>query len=356
MRILVTGNHGYIGYIMTHDLLKKGHEVVGYDYNYFPEEIFGRADTFESSKHVSKQIEKDVRLIADDDFRDIDAVIHFAGLVDDPDGRIWPEIQMDINHFATLELAIRARRNGVKRFIFASSTSVYGVKGDELLDETSSAEPVTWYAKSKLYSERALLDLGSDDFAVTCFRNATCFGVSPRMRVNMVLNALAGSAYTEGTIKVVGDGMNWRPVVHIEDVSGAYIKSLESDVSKSANQIFTVGCSSYRINELADAVLARLPNATIEHGKQGNDVRSYNVSFDKINRVLGFKAKWSIKDGVNELVDAYEKFGMTKEKIQEPRFWSTKYYKHLIDSNSVDNKLRWLDESKKPASLVGGKS
>jgi nucleoside-diphosphate-sugar epimerase len=339
MRCLVTGNHGYIGYIMVHDLLKSGHEVVGYDCNYFPEEVFGRGDTFESSKGI-RQITKDIRDISDADFKGIDAVIHLAGLVDDPDGRIWPDIQMDINYLSTLELAIKARRNGVKRFIFASSTSVYGIKGDELLDEESSAEPVTWYAKSKLYSEYALSKMISEDFAVTCMRNATCFGISPRMRVNMVLNCLAGFAYTEGKVNVVGDGMNWRPVVHIEDVARAYIDVLAADPSKVSGQVFGVGCGSYRINELAEAVKEALPNSVIVHGDRGNDNRSYRVSFEKMEKVLGFKTKYSIRDGIKELIKGYEEFGLTKEKFQEDRFWSTKYYKSLTDSGKVDRNLR----------------
>lgn len=341
MRCLVTGNHGYMGYIMTHELLKNGHEVVGYDCNYFPGKVFGRKDAFESSKGIA-QITKDIRDISDEDFKDIDAVIHLAGLVDDPEGKIRPSVQVDINYLATLEIAGKAKSNGVKRFVFSSSTSVYGVKGDEILDEGSPAEPVTHYAKSKLHSEAALLNMASDDFAVTCTRNATCFGISPRMRINMLLNALTGSAYTEGKMRVEGDGMNWRPVVHIGDVARAYNTILAADQSKVSGQVFAVGCGSYRINDLAEAVKEELPSSTIEHVEKGSDRRSYRVSFEKIGRALGFKPKYSIKDGIKELLKGYEEFGLTKDNIDDKGFWPAKHYKHLIDSGKVDGDLRLI--------------
>jgi len=341
MRCLVTGNHGFIGYIMTHELLKNGHEVVGYDYDYFPKETFGRPDTFESSKGI-KQITKDVRDISSEDLKGIDAVIHLAGLPNDTAGDVIPDITMDINYLSTMELAIRAKRSGVKRFLFSSTASVYGAQeGDILIDEESKPNPITHYGISKFYSEIALLNMNSENFAVTCMRNTTCYGVSPRMRFDMVLNTFVGTAYTEKKLKMLNDGMIWRPLVHIEDVAAAFNIVLKTDVSKVAGQRFIIGSETQRIIDLAKTVKEFIPEAVIEYENNNRDPRSYRLNCEKAKKVLGFVPKRSIKDGIKELLAAYDDFKLTKEKFDDKRFWAAKYYRYLVNSGQVDNNLRW---------------
>jgi len=343
MRCLVTGNHGFIGYILTNHLLKAGYDVVGYDCDYFPISCFGRKDTFDASKKI-KQISKDIRDINKEDLKGVDAVIHLAALPNDPACDLNPFLADDINYLATVQLATAARRAGVKRFIYASSCSVFGVKGNEIINEEDSPAPLTPYGFSKLKSEIALKGMNSSDFTVTLMRNATCFGVSPRMRFDMVLNNLMGYAFTEGNVKILSDGTSWRPIVHIEDVAEAYKLTLEAPKTDVASQVFAVGGENYQVKDIAEIVRTNIPKSAVEYAKGGQkDLRSYRVNFNKIEKILGFKMKWTTDKGCKELLKAYKEFRLDKENFQDKWFWAGKAFKYLIASGKVDKNLRLKD-------------
>ncbi len=347
MRCLVTGNHGYIGYILADELVKAGYEVTGYDYDYFSDNSFGRKDALKSSGRI-KQISKDLREIKESDFEGIDAVIHLAALPNDPACDLAPEVTYDINYLATLQAAIAAKRAGVKRFIYASSCSVFGVKGDELINEGDRPSPITAYGLSKMYAENALLQMNSRDFTVTCMRNATCYGVSPRMRFDMVLNNLVGYAYTEGRIRVLSDGTSWRPIVHIEDVAGAYIAALKAPESDISGQIFAVGSENFTVNEIAQIVAEVVPGSEIAHNPNAQkDWRSYRVSFNKMIRVLGYRPKWTAKKGAEELYKAYKEFGLTKENFQNEQFWAGKHFKSMVNERIIDKDFEFTKKRPK---------
>lgn len=341
MRCLVTGNHGYIGHILVHELLKKGHEVVGYDWDYFPRDCFGRRDAFESSKQI-KQIIKDLRDIKSEDLKGFDTIIHLAALPNDPACDLNAALTTEINHLTTLKLALAAKRAGVKRFVFASSCAVYGIKGDNTSDETNIPNPITIYGKSKVNSEIALKKLNSRKFTVVSLRNATCYGVSPRMRFDMILHGLLGLAFTEGRINMhLSDGTAWRPMIHLEDLAQAYISVIEAPHDLVAGQIFNVGSENYRVIDIAEIAKKAVPNSTIaKFSEAPKDLRSYKCSFNKIKNVLNFKPKWTTEKGAQEIYRAFKEFGLTKELYLDKIFWAGKYYKYLIDKRLVDSNLR----------------
>lgn len=346
MRCLVTGNHGYIGSIMSNGLIKNGYDVVGYDCDYFPSEIFGREDAFKSRSKI-RQISKDIRDVSEKDMKGIDAVIHLAALPNDPACDLNPAVTYDINYLATLQLAIAAKRAGVKKFIYASSCSVFGVKGEEIINEGDRPSPITPYGVSKLNSEISLLQMNSDDFAVICMRNATCYGVSPRMRFDMVLNNLVGYAYTEGKVKILSDGTAWRPLVHIEDVTLAYILALEMEAQDISGQVFSIGSENFQVKDIANIVSSIVPNSEVFYDPKGQkDWRSYRVNFNKANKILGFKPKWGARAGAEELYTAYQQLKMTKENFQHNKFWAGKYFKSLIDSKKIDKDFRIIKKAK----------
>lgn len=341
MNCLVTGNLGYIGYILSNSFLEKGYEVVGYDYGYFPKTCFGRRDAFEASNGI-RQITKDIRRVSKEDLRGMDAVIHLAALPNDPTCDINPKLAEEINHYATVKVAKIAKEVGVSRFIFSSSCSIYGAKGRALVSESDKAKPITAYGISKLHAEKSLLKLNSKDFSVTCMRNATCYGVSPRMRLDMVLNSIVASAYVEGKVRLLSNGKSWRPLVHIEDVASAFILALNAPTLEISGEILSVGSEDFQIIKLAEEVKKGIPGSRIEYAQGAvKDERSYNVSFDKIRDRLGFRPKWNVKRGIKELYNAYDEFGMTAEKMRRNEFWAAKYFKHLMDSGKVDSHLRF---------------
>lgn len=341
MKYLVTGNRGFIGYILTHELLKKGHEIIGLDCEYFPRECFGREDAFESAEKI-KQITKDLRDVTINDLKGVDVVIHLAALPNDPACDIDPKITEDINYLATLQLAIAAKRAGVKRIIYASSCAVYGVRGDDLITEEHMCVPLTAYAISKLNAEHALRAMDDETFTVVLMRNATCYGVSPRMRFDMVLNNLVGYALTEGKVKLLSLGTSWRPIVHIEDVAQAYILATDAPRKDVAAQTFNIGSEDFIMKQLAEIVRLRAPNSIVEiaQGAQ-KDPRSYNVCFSKAEKILGFKPKWTAELGARELYEAYKKYGLTKENFQNPEFYAGKYLKKLLQENKIDEYFKF---------------
>jgi len=342
MNVLVTGNRGYIGKILTKLLLEKGYKVTGLDTNYYEECGFG-----DSGLKIN-QIKKDIRQISKEDLKNIDAIVHLAALSNDPLGEFDPRLTEEINFQATVKLAKLAKELGIRRFVFASSQSMYGIsKLEEELDEDNSLKnPRTAYAKTKWDAECALKNLGSDDFTVVCFRPSTVFGVSPNLRCDIVFNSLVASAYTTGKIEIKSDGTPWRPVVHIRDTCQAFIAGLEAPKDLIANQSFNVGIKNgnYTIRELAEAAQKVVKGSSLYFtGEHGADSRTYKVSFKKIFSVLGdyYKPEWNLIKGGKELIEFFDKVNFTEEMFRGRICNRLRQLKYLVENKKLDENLFW---------------
>ena len=341
MRILVTGHKGYIGTELTPMLLEKGYEVVGLDSDLYRRCTFG--DTIPNIP----EIKKDMRDVQPADLAGIDVVIHLAALSNDPLGNINPDLTYEINHVASVRLATLAKEAGISRFLFSSSCSMYGAAGDDMLTEEAAFNPVTPYAKSKVLSEQDIVKLADTDFSPTFLRNATAYGVSPRHRFDIVLNNLVAWAFTTGRIYLKSDGSSWRPIVHIRDISAAFIAALEAPREVVHNQAFNVGINAenYRIRELADIVHETLPHCRIDYAPDAEpDKRTYRVDFSKIGRILPeFKPEWTARRGAQQLCDAYNKIGLKLDEFEGPKYKRVDHIKELIKNEHLDDTLRWRD-------------
>lgn len=340
MKVLVTGNKGYIGSVLVPMLLADGFEVVGLDSDLY------RRCTFVGELTAVKQIEKDVRDVSPSDLNGIDAVIHLAGLSNDPLGDYQPSLTEEINQKASINLAVLAKRAGVQRFVFASSCSNYGAAGDDFLTEEAEFNPVTPYGSSKVAVEHALLSMADNHFSPTYLRASTAYGVSPRLRFDLVLNNLTAWAYTTGRVHLKSDGTPWRPLVHIEDISRAYIAVLKAPVDAIHNAAFNVGLTTenYRMRELAEIVKSVVPNCEVDFADDaGPDKRCYRVDCNRIARTLhGFKPQWTARRGVIELYEAYQKVGLTLDEFEGFKFKRIAHVKQLIDEGLLDSSLRWV--------------
>lgn len=342
MRVLVTGHQGYIGTVLTPLLLAEGYEVVGLDSDLFVE------NTFIQPQVEVPGLRKDIRDVEVADLAGFDAVIHLAALSNDPLGNLNPAITYDINHHGSVSLARKAREAGVSRFLFSSSCSTYGAAGAEALDEEATFNPVTPYAESKVLVERDLKGLASDSFSPVYLRNATAYGVSPRHRFDLVLNNLVAWALTTGQVYIKSDGTPWRPIIHIEDISRAFLAALRAPREVVHNQAFNVGLNeeNYQVRDLADIVKATVPDCRIEYAPGGEpDKRSYRVNFNKITRLLPeFQPQWNARRGAQELLDAYRQVGLSLEDFEGPRYKRIDHIKRLLAEGRVDSSLRWQNE------------
>jgi nucleoside-diphosphate-sugar epimerase len=339
MRVLVTGSHGYIGTVLAPMLMAEGHDVVGLDSDLYKQCTFG------NNLPNIPIIRKDIRDVDASDLEGFDAILHLAGLSNDPLGDLNPELTYDINHVASVRLAKLAKQVGITRFIFSSSCSNYGAAGENLVTEESQFNPVTPYGTAKVQVEQDVARLADDNFSPTFLRNATAYGVSPRLRFDLVLNNLVAWAYTTGLVYLKSDGSPWRPIVHIADISRAFIAVLHAPREVVHNQAFNVGTNSenYRIRELAEIVKETVPGCRIEFASDaGPDKRCYRVDCSKIARVLPeFKPQWSARKGAQELLDAYQKAGLTLDEFEGPKYQRIGHIKHLLATGRLDKTLRW---------------
>ena len=346
MRIFITGHKGYIGTVMAPLLASADHDIVGLDSDLFEQCTFG------PPPQEFPSIRKDLRDVEPSDLEGFDAVIHLAGLSNDPLGNLNAELTYDINYHASVRLARLAKEAGVSRFLFSSSCSTYGAAGDKILDETAEFNPVTPYGRSKVLVEQEVAKLAGPDFSPTFLRNATAYGVSPRLRFDLVLNNLTAWALTTGRVFIKSDGTPWRPIVHIEDISRAFLAALEAPRELVHNQAFNVGRTeeNYQIRDLAEIVKETVPGCTIEFATDaGPDKRCYRADFSRIGRMLpAFRPQWDARRGAQELYQAYKKVDLRVEDFEGARYKRIDHIQKLLAAGHLDSNLRWQAQDSPP--------
>lgn len=339
MKILVTGTEGYIGCLLAPLLLEDGHDVIGVDTGFYRQGWL-----YPGVAQSARTLNKDIRNISDADMDGVDAVVHLAELSNDPAGELNPNATFHINHEGSVRLAKLAKKAGVSRFVYASSCSVYGVAGEDLLDESSPVSPQTAYAQCKVKVETDVSEMADSDFSPTFLRNATAYGASPRMRFDIVLNNLAGLAWTKNRIAMTSDGTPWRPLVHALDISQAVRKTLAAPREVIHNQIFNVGDTghNYRVREIAEIVANAFPGCELSFGPPDKDNRSYRVSFEKINTVLpGFACQWNAEKGARQLYEVFSSIQMSDELFRSNPFTRLRQLEFLMSTGQLDQDMYW---------------
>jgi len=341
MKVLITGSDGYIGAILGPTLLEHGYDVAGIDCGFYRD-----GTLFNDQRPHPLTLSKDIRRMTSKDVEGFDAIVHLAELSNDPLGEHNPEITYDINHRGSVALAKAAKAAGVRRFVYASSCSVYGAAADgSARDERSETNALTAYAKCKLLVERDISQLADTHFSPVFLRNATAFGASPRMRFDIVLNNLAGFAWTIKEIKMTSDGTPWRPLVHVADICEAIRLALEAPRESIHNEILNVGDDeqNYRVREIAQIVGGIFDGCTVTFGQQGGaDNRSYRISFAKIRKHLPeFRCRWTAERGARQLHEVFSRVGLTREMFTAPAFTRVEQLKHLLRTSQIDRDFYW---------------
>ncbi len=338
MRIAISGDCGYIGQVLAGALQARDHQLEGIDLGLY------RSCDFGPLRVVPIRLGHEIREPIAERLVGVDAVVHLAALSNDPLGALNPELTYEVNYRAAIRLAKAAKEAGVPRFIFSSSCSNYGAAGEDLIDESAPLRPVTAYGESKVMAEEDLLQLADDHFSPVILRSATAYGVSPRLRLDVVLNNLVASAYTTGQVVLQSDGSPWRPIVHVEDISQAFLLALEARRELVHAQVFNVGRTdeNYQVRQIAQIVAETIPGCTVRVSPDaGPDVRSYRVNCDRICRILGFRPRWTARQGVQQLYCAFRQHNLTLEDFQGPRYKRVAWIKKLLGDGQLDSELRW---------------
>lgn len=338
MKILVTGTEGYIGSLLTPMLMQQGHEIIAVDTGYYKVGWL-----YNGTELTAKTLNKDIRNITIKDIEGVEAVVHLAELSNDPTGQLSPNITYEINHKGSVHLATLAKQAGVRRFVYTSSCSVYGIAEGEL-NEESPVNPQTTYAICKTMVEKDVKGMADDGFSPTFLRNATAFGASPRMRFDIVLNNLSGLAWTTKEIKMTSDGTPWRPLVHVLDICKAIAYTLEAPRDIIHNQIFNVGDTAYnyQVKDIAKIIADTFPGCELSFGPKDPDNRSYRVSFEKIATILpGFKCEWDAQRGAQQLYEIFKQIDMSAETFISRGFTRLKQLEYLLRTEQIDRNFFW---------------
>ena len=343
---MVTGDRGYIGSVLIPILLEKNYDVLGIDSGYFKENLL--------CNHIFdyEKLTCDIRDIESQIFRNIDAVIHLAGLSNDPLGELTPNITYEINHKATINLAIMAKMSGVKRFIYSSSQSMYGISSssEELDEYNSEKNPLTAYASAKWMAEQDLKKLNDEKFTVVSFRPSTVFGASPRLRTDIVFNNLLACSYTTGNIEIKSDGSPWRPIIHVKDVCDAFIAGIEAPKKLVSGKSYNVGLKkggNYTVRQIAEAASNAYQGSNLKFIGEHSDPRSYKVSFERIHNELGefFKPSWNLSRGGKELIEFFKKVEFSEEKFRGRLTNRLKQISYLLKNEKLDSNLRFIEKN-----------